>query len=126
MKQHEEIWKALLPNESESAEDIHLITCEICEGVFGGAQDEIHNILETHKTNEHYDLILRHTFYKRRTEPGADAATYCGWINPDDGKACSLKVGGDPPDFAEAKVVVHQKLSHKTWSREKQFVLPHQ
>jgi len=45
---------------------------------------------------------------------------------PDDGKACGIKVGGDPPDFAESKVVVHQKLSHKTWSREKQFVLPHQ
>jgi len=78
MKQQEEIWKALLPNESESEEEIHLIKCEICDGVFGGAQDEIHNIPETHKTNEHYDLILRHTFYKRRSEPGADAATYCG------------------------------------------------
>jgi len=67
MKQQEEIWKALLPNESESEEEIHLIKCEICDGVFGGAQDEIHNIPETHKTNEHYDLILRHTFYKRRS-----------------------------------------------------------
>ena len=67
MKQHREIWKALLPSESESEEEMHFVKCEICGGVFGGTEDEIHDILETHKTTEHYDLILRHTFYKRRT-----------------------------------------------------------
>ena len=42
--------------------------CEFCGKVFIGFDEfDIHGILERHRQLKHYDKLLEHTFYKRRT-----------------------------------------------------------
>lgn len=42
--------------------------CEFCSKVFiGNDQNAIHSTLERHRSAKHYDKLLEHTFYKRRT-----------------------------------------------------------
>merc|ERR1712050_630849 len=112
IRKFQPIWKRMLKCNEEKV----FVRCEICSKVFIGNRRNINSILSKHRMLKHYEKILEHTFYKRRTEPDATFATYCG--------PCGAKVGGDPEAFAEQKIIVHQKLQHPETVSDRPFVIP--
>ena len=56
-------------------------------------------------------------------EPGALPATYCGASVPEGG-VCGKKIGADPEERAEEKIIIHQKNSHEDYICVKPFVVP--
>jgi len=123
MRLHQKIWQSMLDEHSSKENNLLMAVCEICSKTFcGNNKSSINTTIEQHRSLKHYDKLLEHTFYKRRTEPDANQATYCG-ADVETGP-CGKKVGGEPESNAEIKILVHQKLAHPKYICTKPFVPP--